>query len=61
MQVAFMSHGGRFFPAHNNSYFVAPIDDEEHLLFSCESTKDKRLRSAGLPIMACQVYEIDAV
>jgi hypothetical protein len=30
--------------------FVAPIDDEEHLLFLCESTKDIRLRFAGLPI-----------
>jgi hypothetical protein len=30
--------------------FVAPIDDEEHLLFSCESTKDIRLRFAGLPM-----------
>jgi hypothetical protein len=29
---------------------VAPIDDEEHLLFSCESTKDIRLRFAGLPM-----------
>jgi hypothetical protein len=29
--------------------FVATIDDE-HLLFSCESTKDKRLRFAGLPM-----------
>jgi hypothetical protein len=28
--------------------FVAPIDDKEHLLFSCESTKDIRLRFAGL-------------
>jgi hypothetical protein len=28
--------------------FIAPIDDEEHLLFSCESTKDIRLRFAGL-------------
>jgi hypothetical protein len=24
--------------------FVVPIEDEEHLLFSCESTKDIRLR-----------------
>jgi hypothetical protein len=30
--------------------FVAPIDDEEHLYFSCESTKDIRLRFAGLPM-----------
>jgi hypothetical protein len=30
--------------------FVAPIDDKEHLLFSCESTKDIRLRFAGLPM-----------
>jgi hypothetical protein len=30
--------------------FVAPIDDEEHLLFPCESTKDIRLRFAGLPM-----------
>jgi hypothetical protein len=30
--------------------FVAPIDDEEHLLFSCESTKDIRFRFAGLPM-----------
>jgi hypothetical protein len=30
--------------------FVAPIVDEEHLLFSCESTKDIRLRFAGLPM-----------
>jgi hypothetical protein len=29
---------------------VAPIDDEEHLLFSCESTKDIKLRFAGLPM-----------
>jgi hypothetical protein len=29
---------------------VAPIDDEEHLLFSCESTKDIRLHFAGLPM-----------
>jgi hypothetical protein len=28
--------------------FMAPIDYEEHLLFSCESTKDIRLRFAGL-------------
>jgi hypothetical protein len=28
--------------------FVAPIDDKEHLLFSCESTKDIRLRFAAL-------------
>jgi hypothetical protein len=30
--------------------FVAPIDDEEHLLFSCKSTKDIRFRFAGLPM-----------
>jgi hypothetical protein len=31
--------------------FVAPIDDEEHLLFSCKSTTtDERLRFAGLPM-----------
>jgi hypothetical protein len=30
--------------------FVAPIDDEEHLLFSCKSTKDIRLHFAGLPM-----------
>jgi hypothetical protein len=30
--------------------FVAPIDDEEHLLFSCKSTKDIRLSFAGLPM-----------
>jgi hypothetical protein len=30
--------------------FVAPIDDEEHLWFSCESTSDIRLRFAGLPM-----------
>ena len=30
--------------------FVAPIDDEEHLLFSCEGTKDIRLRFSGLPM-----------
>jgi hypothetical protein len=30
--------------------FVAPIDDEEHLLFSCESTKEISLRFAGLPM-----------
>jgi hypothetical protein len=30
--------------------FVAPIDDEEHLLFLCEGTKDIRLRFAGLPM-----------
>jgi hypothetical protein len=30
--------------------FDAPIDDEEHLLFSCKSTKDIRLRFAGLPM-----------
>jgi hypothetical protein len=29
--------------------FVVPKDDEEHLFFSCESTKDIRLRFAGLP------------
>jgi hypothetical protein len=29
---------------------VEPIDDEEHLLFSCKSTKDIRLRFAGLPM-----------
>jgi hypothetical protein len=29
---------------------VAPIDDKEHLLLSCESTKDIRLRFAGLPM-----------
>jgi hypothetical protein len=27
-----------------------PIDDEEHLLFSCKSIKDIRLRFACLPI-----------
>jgi hypothetical protein len=32
------------------SVFVAQIDDEEHLLFSCESAKDIRLRFAGLPM-----------
>jgi hypothetical protein len=30
--------------------FVAPIDDEEHLLFPCESTKVIRWRFAGLPM-----------
>jgi hypothetical protein len=30
--------------------FVAPMYDEEHLLFFCESTKDTRLRFAGLPM-----------
>jgi hypothetical protein len=30
--------------------FAAPIDDEEHLLFSCKSTKDIWLRFAGLPM-----------
>jgi hypothetical protein len=30
--------------------YVATIDDEKHLLFSCESTKDIRLRFAGLPM-----------
>jgi hypothetical protein len=30
--------------------FVAPIDDEEHLLFLCNSTKDIRLLFAGLPM-----------
>jgi hypothetical protein len=30
--------------------FVVPIHDEEHLLFSCKSTKDIRLRFAGLPM-----------
>jgi hypothetical protein len=30
--------------------FMAPTDDEEHLLFSCESTRDIRLRFAGLPM-----------
>jgi hypothetical protein len=30
--------------------FVAPTDDEERLLFSCESTKDIGLRCAGLPM-----------
>jgi hypothetical protein len=29
---------------------VAPIDDEQHLLLSCESTKDIRLRFSGLPM-----------
>jgi hypothetical protein len=29
---------------------VAPIDDQEHLLFTCEGTKDIRLRFAGLPM-----------
>jgi hypothetical protein len=29
---------------------VASIDDKEHLLFSCKSTKDIRLRFAGLPM-----------
>jgi hypothetical protein len=28
----------------------APIGDEAHLLFSCESTKDTRLRFTGLPM-----------
>jgi hypothetical protein len=30
--------------------FVAPIDDEEHLLLQCESIKDIRLCFAGLPM-----------
>jgi hypothetical protein len=30
--------------------FVAPIDDQEHFLFSWEITKDIRLRFAGLPM-----------
>jgi hypothetical protein len=30
--------------------FVAPTDYKEHLLFSCEGTKDVRLRFAGLPM-----------
>jgi hypothetical protein len=29
---------------------VASIDDKEHLLFSCNSTKDIRLHFAGLPM-----------
>jgi hypothetical protein len=29
---------------------VAPIDDEEHMLFSCERTKDIRLYFAGMPM-----------
>jgi hypothetical protein len=29
---------------------VAPIADEEHLLFSCDSTKDITLRFADLPM-----------
>jgi hypothetical protein len=33
-----------------NGCFVAPFDDGEHLLFSYESTKDIRLRFAGLPM-----------
>jgi hypothetical protein len=35
--------------------FVAPIDDEEHLLFSCESTKVIRLRFAGLPMSSLRI------
>jgi hypothetical protein len=35
---------------HLGEDFVAPIDDEEHLLFSCKSTKDIRLLFAGLPM-----------
>jgi hypothetical protein len=35
--------------------FVAPKDDEEHLSFSCESIKDKRLRFAGLPLSSLRV------
>jgi hypothetical protein len=34
---------------------VAPIDDEEQLLFSCESTKDIRLRFSGLPMSSLRV------
>jgi hypothetical protein len=30
--------------------FVILIDDEEQLLFSCESTKDIKFRFAGLPM-----------
>jgi hypothetical protein len=35
--------------------FVAPIDNEEHLLFSCESTKDIRFRFAGLPMSSLRI------
>jgi hypothetical protein len=31
--------------------FVVPKDDEERLLFSCESTKDIRLCFAGLSML----------
>jgi hypothetical protein len=37
-------------------FFVAPIDDEEHLLFLCESTKDIRLRFAGLPMSSLRNF-----
>jgi hypothetical protein len=36
---------GKSFPVTNSL-----IDDEEHLLFSCENTKDIRVRFAGLPM-----------
>jgi hypothetical protein len=35
--------------------FVAPLDDEEHLLFSCERTKDIWLRFAGLPMSSLKI------
>jgi hypothetical protein len=35
--------------------FVAPIDDEEHLLFPCESTKAIKLRFAGLPMSSLDI------
>jgi hypothetical protein len=45
--------------------FVAPIDDEEHLLFSCESTEGIRLRFAGLPMSSLrnlmQCEDVDSV
>jgi hypothetical protein len=45
--------------------FVAPIDDEEHMLFSCESTKDIRLRLDGLPMSSLRILmqceDVDSV
>jgi hypothetical protein len=34
------------------------LDDKEHLLFTCKSTKDIRLRFAGLPMSSLRFDEV---
>jgi hypothetical protein len=41
--------------------FVAPIDDEEGLMFLCESTKEIRLRFADLPMSSLRNYRCEDV